>query len=254
MVKLARFEIFNNYTHNLLSWDFTEDSEVNLNSKIKVYRSLSPGIAGSLEDYTCIASGISPEATYQDTDITRKTTLIWHYKLTLDDNLISDTPAFIKSYSADYTIKTIVTQKNLVMNKYIGRDFILLRKRLWGQRCSRCWDTTLFRVSDSKCPICYGTGWTGGYFKPIPIKGMLNPAPSYVQIQMFGEWKPSDTLLTTLNFPLLTERDIIIDDMGRRWLVYQKRTIEKLGYVLEQSAQLALIASDDIIYSFPLTT
>jgi len=33
---------------------------------------------------------------------------------------------------------------------------------------------------------------------------------------MFGEWMPSDTLLTMLNFPPLKPRDVIVDDVNKR--------------------------------------
>jgi len=83
---------------------------------------------------------------------------------------------------------------------------------------------------------------------------MLNPAPKYNQITMFGEWMPHDALFTMLNFPPIRTRDIVIDDRNQRWIVKQIRKTEKLGYVIEYNAQCSLISHDDQIYELEKDT
>ena len=69
---------------------------------------------------------------------------------------------------------------------------------------------------------------------------------------MFGEWKPSDSMLFTLNYPLLSPRDVVVDDEGKRWVVIQIRYLKKLGYIIEQQVQLAQVANEDKVYSIPI--
>jgi len=109
------------------------------------------------------------------------------------------------------------------------------------------------RIDTSECDTCYGTGWVEGYFKPIPIKGMLSPSPKYNQITMFGEWYPLDNLLLMLNYPPVRSKDILIDDKNQRWVSRQVKTIEKNGFLIEQSVRCSLIALDDKIYEVPIT-
>lgn len=249
MVTLAEFNIVNNYYNIYINWEFSEDSVIPSGSTINVYRSLTPG-NNSLEEYDIIASGISIVGPYIDTTITNLSFFEWYYKITLSDGtVLTPTPAYVKSDPKDYVIKQVISRKQLVLNKFIGRPFKLLKRIKWGEHCPKCWDGTLFRGVLSDCPICHGTGWVGGYYKPIPFLGQKNPSPKYNQITMFGEWRPSDALLTMLCYPLLSVQDIIIDDTKKRWLVAQVKLIEKQGYVIEQQAQLQGIPLDEAIYS-----
>ena len=65
---------------------------------------------------------------------------------------------------------------------------------------------------------------------------------------MFGEWKPSDSLLYMLGYPPLKPRDIIVDDNNHLWTIVQVRTIERRGYIVEQNAQIASLAQDELLY------
>jgi len=101
------------------------------------------------------------------------------------------------------------------------------------------------RISYGDCDVCHGTGWLDGYFAAMSVKGMLNPNPVINQITMYGEWRPSDSLLTILNHPPLVVRDVVVDEKGQRWAVRAVRRIERLGFSIEQQAQLSLISFDD---------
>jgi len=253
MIELATFSIVNNYFHNLLQWTFTAESEVPNGTMIDVYRSESSGISDSLQDYVCIASGQSADVDFQDSTITRINDRVWYYKLKIQSGaLLTADPAYVKSAPSDYVIKEVLRRKTLALTRFTARPFVLLKKRTWGTHCTRCWDATLFRCTDPNCSVCYGTGWVDGYFTPIVFKGMVNASPKYNQILMFGEWKPSDSMLFTLNYPLLSPRDVVVDDEGKRWVVIQIRYLKKLGYIIEQQVQLAQVANEDKVYSIPI--
>lgn len=247
---------------NILSWEFVIPSGTVLsNYSVDIYRSESPGLAGELTGYDIIASGLSLENySYTDTSVSGlgDPNRIWYYKLnvfathTNSSTSYPEFPGFAQVTRSDYAAREILRQKNMSLMRYSARTFFLLKRRTWGTHCTRSWDATLFRDKDPFCPACFGTGWEGGYFAPIPFPGMINPSPKFSEINMFGEWKPSDNLITMLNYPPLQPRDIIVDDQGRRWAVIQIRTVEKLGRVIEQSAQLGLIDYGDILYSIPV--
>jgi len=184
----------------------------------------------------------------------------WYYKLkfinlsSLEESIQPVTPAFRKATTTDKAALEIVRRKGIALAQYSGRDFFVIKKRTYGTHCTECWDPTLQRIINDTCQICYGTGWVSGYFKAIYLKGMLNPAPKYNQITMFGEWMPHDALFTMLNFPPIRTRDIIVDDKNQRWIVKQIRKTEKLGYVIEHNAQCSLISQDDQIYDLEKET
>lgn len=50
-----------------------------------------------------------------------------------------------------------------------GSEGYLLKQRLFGPRCeNRCRDYVTDEIVNPQCPVCFGTGFTGGYFAPIP--------------------------------------------------------------------------------------
>lgn len=260
MLQLTSLTVDNySINRNILDWSFTTTSGLLSDYSLSVYKSESPGISGTLTDYTLLASGIIPtDARYYDYSVSGLNSHIrtWYYKIYEEttSTLLTDYPYYANREPIDYAVREILLRKSLVMKRFVHRNLYLIKYRSWGDHCSRCWDDTLLRASDDKCPECYGLGWSGGYFTPVPIFGEIQQSPKYIQIQMFGEWHPSDIMLIMLHYPLIIPRDIIVDDKGKRWLAVQVRYTEKLGKVIEQNIQLSLIAYDDIVYTIPLPT
>lgn len=44
----------------------------------------------------------------------------------------------------------------------------LYKRRRAGPACTRCFDAATAAATDSKCPVCLGTGRVGGYYAPLP--------------------------------------------------------------------------------------
>jgi len=248
-----------------LTWDFKPSKEFFSAYGIDVYRAESPNEeAASISGYELIASGIGADTySYTDTSITnlydpyRK----WYYKLHIyeiatpaNDSIQPSLPAYVNDSSTNKAYKEILRRKKKVLDRFVGRDLTILKRRTYGTYCTVCFDEVLFRSTDSNCPTCWGTGFLQGYFDPISVRGMINAAPKYNQITMFGEFLPSDAVLNILNYPPLRPRDVIVDNINRRWLVRQIRPLEKDGVLIEQSVQISLISPDDYVYQISIGT
>ena len=240
-----------------ISWVWNATSEPIVDYALDIYRSDGPGTAGSIEQYTLIGSGISAtESYFTDVNISGIYNFgrTWYYKLVLTNTLteavshLTDTPLYKFYQTEDYAYNEILIRKRIVLDKKSGRTVKLLKKRSWGTRCTDCWDSVLYRSNDPDCITCHGTTWIGGYFNYLDFKAIITPSPQYNQITMFGEWMPSDVLLTTLNFPIIAVKDVIVDEKNTRWEVKNIRPLEKLGYIIEQAVQLARIVEDDPVY------
>lgn len=240
-----------------LSWEFATTSEVISDYGVNVFRSESTN--SGISDYDVVASGISAnDYSYIDTGVSQLLDLgrPWFYKLEIINNNTAEStfqptaPAYLKDGVPDRVFREIVRRKAIVLNnpRYSGRNFKVFKRRTWGIHCSTCWDQSLQRSTDSDCPTCYGTGWINGYYNPVTFRGMKNTSPKLSQINMFGEWKPSDSLLYMLGNPPLKTRDIISDDDNHLWTIVQVRGVERLGHIVEQNAQIALISQDDFLY------
>ena len=247
-----------NKNFNFLEWEFNEPVPTG-NKVIEIYRSESPG--DTLSGFDLVETVDVTDGSYVDDGIVNlyQHNRKWYYYLNLVDNdtteetLLPSRPVTGYDSPTDYAAREILYRKDLSLKRFTQRTFYLLKRRTWGTHCSVCWDETLFRATDPNCTTCYGTGWEIGYFNPVRFQCMVTPSPSYNQLLPFAKWKPSDILLTMLNFPNIVEEDIIVDDKGDRWIVIQKRSVEKLGRIIEQSVQMSKVMPDDIVYTVPIT-
>ena len=238
-----------------LYWELDQgDSDIN----IGIYRSESQG--NDLSEYEKIDEVSSIDITFYEDDLTDLDDSYreWFYQLTaIDKNTGEETVltefAETKYYQIpDKVIKTILRQKELVLKRFVGNPFYYIKRRTWGVHCNLCWDSTLNRATDPNCPVCKGTGWVGGYFKPIKFLANVNASPKWNQVQIFGLWKDGDLMLYTLNYPLLYPQDVVVDNIGNRWKIVQVRSIRKNNFIIEQQAHMTLIQPDDEIYKIEL--
>lgn len=68
-----------------------------------------------------------------------------------------------------YIAQEIIRKEKLRAKFLTSVNGFLLKQRRYGVKCNRCVDKYTDEATDSKCPVCYGTRWVGGYFPPIPI-------------------------------------------------------------------------------------
>lgn len=243
-----------------LSWTYVPNADEDFdNYTIDIYRAEAPISGDSIDGYTCIASGLSAATTAAYSDLTLSGlyshSRTWYYKLLITDNtsgdesIYPDVPCFINKHgTTDRIYLEIVRRKNLVLAKKVGRPYFLIKRITYGTRCTHCWDPVSMRITESFCPVCLGTGWVHGYFDPIEFTGEMNPSPKFSEITMFGDFMPSDCVLFLTNFPIIKQKDVIVDDNNKRWVVQDTRSVEKLGKIIEQRVHLALIMEDDPIY------
>lgn len=241
-----------------LTWDFKPDTSLISDYSVNIYRSESP--VDDITQYDMIASGLSANLySYIDTSVAQLLDLgrPWFYKLGIYETSVSgvissqpDQAAYLKNEVPDRVFREIVRRKNINLQnpRFSGRNFKIIKRRTWGTHCPDCWDMSLQRSTDPSCITCMGTGWINGYYDPITVRGMKNTSPKLNQINMFGEWKPSDSLLYMLGYPPLKPRDIVIDDNNHLWTVVQVRLVERLGHIVEQIAQIASISQDEFLY------
>lgn len=242
-----------------LSWSYQTHSEDLSDYTLCIYRSEAPISGQEVTGYTIIASGLGADTVaYVDTSISGyfHHNRDWYYKLkiinnnTLEESIQPEIPGYLnKAGVIDRAYLEVLRRKTIALTKKTKRVFYLLKRYTMGTRCPDCWDPISFRVTESDCNTCHGTGWLGGYFSPIQFEGMTNDSPNFQEITMFGNFMPSDSILFLLNFPLIKSMDIVVDDNNDRWVVQDVRAIRKLNKIIEQKVHLALIMADDPLYN-----
>lgn len=133
----------------------------------------------------------------------------------------------------------------------------LLKRRRFGQRCPQCKEYITDDVQFSQCPVCFGTGFTGGYFKAIDFRLTLD-APWNRKFERDGTIGMRNDIIRqgrAVAYPYLDTRDVYIRrDSGERFFVMAVSQAAEVGGVpIVVQAELRLAPTTDIIYTVPLS-
>lgn len=88
----------------------------------------------------------------------------------------------------------------------------ILRYRQTGQKC-RCYNRDFEASSDPKCEECFGGGYKGGFYTPIPTK--ILPITQVIKDQDIDEYVPQATdqrQITVPRFPAVFKGDFLVSD------------------------------------------
>jgi len=131
----------------------------------------------------------------------------------------------------------------------------LLKRRWMGVRCNRCNNPLTNTVTEDQCPICFGTGFIGGYFSPVQCGMEITLSGSGDKVDP-GRGPINDGLsqgrITAIYCP--EQNDVWVDSMtGSRYrLVGHEVICHERSVPLVLMAQLKHIPASDIVYSVKL--
>lgn len=248
-----------------LHWEFTTDAteppgfDLALIS-LDIYRTQAPN-EDDLSEYDLIEENFDPtQYTYTDSSLLglEHGTRTWYYKIKVKEvanpgNFVVSDYTYLNDRVPNRKWLKIYNQKRTGLRKS-GRLFMLIKKRSWGERDPETWDPILMTpTGNTSLDDPFGTGWVNGFYKPIPFAAMVTPNPRAKDITLWGEFYPSDIVLSMLNRPPLEPGDVIVDpEKSKRYYVQRTRTLELLGAPIEQQAQLSLIHPSDKIYGYSI--
>jgi hypothetical protein len=241
-----------------LTW-FLESTTENLSDyHVNIYKSELP--SSNDADYDVVASGISPQGyhTYDDYSIQGLTSKFatYTYRIKVIHNITgsytTSKPATV-NVERDNDARYIIKHRELVLNRLSGAWFNLLKLKTYGTFCPNCYDETLQRNVNSKCPICFDTGFVGGYYLPHKFRAQMNNNPPRSVLTTYGDWQDGDGIVTMSNTPVLSPKDVIVDRFSSRWVVLTIKTTNKALFLLSQQAQVRQIELDDVVNTIPIS-
>lgn len=145
-------------------------------------------------------------------------------------------------------------QRDLAVGlKFNGTDIVVLKRRHWGVRCKACFDLLTKKVTNSKCNICYGTGFTGGYFAPVRILGRLGVNNVQTQITEKDKTDINKKRATLLDVPIIETDDVIVDiQNNKRYIVQTRHSTELQTVAVHQQLTISELARDSVEYRIPV--
>jgi len=155
--------------------------------------------------------------------------------------------------------RQIIWDEHLQQRKGLeGTQGYILRRKKFGRACPVCLDWDTKEVTNSDCPICYGTGFVGGYYPGVEFwitkdsgwqRKILDGAPP--------RGTASDIFQAgrCILYPAIDTRDVWVrGDNDARYVIDSYGVMmEMQGTPLIVSVRLGLAPTTDIIYSVPLS-
>lgn len=151
----------------------------------------------------------------------------------------------------------IIRKEKLRHRWFSSAPGFLLKQRRSGARCPRCIDRLTNEPKDSRCPLCYGTGWLGGYFKPLPLTYAdlnLSQVREQRQLQAGGMAAPVVISARFIGSPQLYTQDVWVDPKSdARYVIHTVKPNAHInGVPLIVTAELRLLPPGDVVYSIPV--
>lgn len=158
----------------------------------------------------------------------------------------------------DWVFAREVIRKERLLAGRVAQSGVLLKRLRYGRRCTRCLDAQTQTVTDSKCPECFGTGFSGGYHAPFPFmclseKGGGGSGESRGGLQPPGQKNEITTVARVLAFPMLNLEDVFVgDDSDDRWVVSKVEDVSAIRYYpLICDVTFQFVPYTDVIYRIP---
>jgi hypothetical protein len=154
--------------------------------------------------------------------------------------------------------REIVRKEHLQQRKRTNTAAVgwILQRRRWGQPCGRCIDFDTGEVVSKGCHDCFGTEFTGGYFRAIHYV--------FTSELWSREFRWDDNVgirndvtkpsARGVNHPHLQTNDVYVRrDNGERYFINKIDVKAELGGIpLIINAELRLAPANNIVYTVPL--
>lgn len=239
----------------LVRWRLKRTSQNLTNLKFFIYRGVSP------EDLSLVNSeGIFHDELYEFMDYTailRDLSKTYYYQVQAKemngDTVLQTFNSNLETWGQEPDLVALyVIEEHLFLYRYTsaGMPAFIYKKKSEGERCPECWDPVLKKITKSTCKTCTGTGFTGGYYKPIEAWMGFNVNPKISQITDWGVKQIDQTDVEFTDYPELHIGDVILElKEFKFWKVSNVRFTLKGGAIMTQIARVSAVNRSDIEYT-----
>lgn len=153
---------------------------------------------------------------------------------------------------ADWLAAKEVIRREYARTKSGGSRGLLLKRKLWGEVCTRCADWSTSEPSDGLCPVCLSTGIVGGYFPPIPL--LIDMQANYAvgrKMTDNGLFSAPDKVGRFAAYPFVSTGDVWCQkNTDDRYLVNEDVAVlcDMKGVPLIFQAKLKMLPKTDVMH------
>jgi hypothetical protein len=154
----------------------------------------------------------------------------------------------------DYIWREAMRRNNWVLEQGGERVKVFIRKtsgdKCWCGRDPRTIEYD--KQPDSRCEICFGTGFVGGYEGPYDMIIAPDDNERAVRQSPTGRHLDHSQDVWTGPSPMLTQRDFIVKQTNERYSIGPVRKPSARGNIMQQHFQIRYLDEKDIRYNIPL--
>jgi hypothetical protein len=256
---ISVINVYPEFAH--IQW--TVDDPNGLAGSIQVLRSTSPD--GVFEELATVPAG---SYFYRDTDPGARDGFSHklYYRIRVESNKTPGEYVFSepRMFDEDKIYQTNphrarlvrVARRNLkvTLERLNGTPYMLLKRKLFGAKCTTCFNPATQDVMLSRCGECYGTTNVGGYCDPI--KTWLRVEPDNIS-QNFGIGGSSSSNVIgaiALDYPKIDAGDILVNCYkNSRFSVIKVTNTSSSEVLVHQELSLSELTRFDIAYSIPVS-
>lgn len=142
--------------------------------------------------------------------------------------------------------------ETLVWKEHNGVALWVFPRRTFGQRCPSCYDDVLQKVTEADCELCWGTGFTGGYHRPIKTWGQVQPSEIRQHVSTEDHKQPITGNITCPPSPTIRPGDLIVDARNWRWVATAQDATTRLQVDVRQIVPVFKVEPGQIEDHVPL--
>lgn len=134
-----------------------------------------------------------------------------------------------------------------------GTEVALLKRKRWGPRCPKCVDKLLKEPTLSTCKVCYGTGFTGGFWSPIVEMVRREIPQGAIAVTPEGRGEGNAVRVKFPDSPGLDQGDLFVFFRdGRRYTIDSPSETQFQLNTVHQYATCLELPRGSILYSVPV--
>jgi len=142
--------------------------------------------------------------------------------------------------------------KQFDISLQFGGDPVFIYLRRSRIRCPDCWDAVSKKVTRSKCPTCFATGYLGGFYSPILTCVKISSEMKSNQPDATLR-EGAQTVFKASRFPEVRPRDVIREvNSGKLWRIVNITPVRMNGYMIHQSLVMTRLETSEIENDLPI--
>jgi hypothetical protein len=150
----------------------------------------------------------------------------------------------------------VIRAEHVQLVSKTGIPGVLHKRRISGNPCRRCRDHNTREVKDDHCPVCLGTGWVRGYYKPIPCFYLdVSPGDASIRYDINGQGPAAGTVFQArgIAVPLLITGDVWMNSLStERFRIIQVVPVaEQKGVPAVYQLLIERLPFSDVAYTLP---